>query len=82
MTGSSLVPIITPIVALITLAFWLGIVYWADAHPGWKAGTSRRAELTAAGSLPPEAEPGQAHEGELAPPARTQSLPSSPPAGT
>ena len=68
MTGSFLVPIITPIVALITLATWLGIVYWADAHPGWKAGAPHGPELTDAGVLPPEAEPGKAQDGKLAPP--------------
>lgn len=68
MTGSFLVPIITPIVALITLATWLGIVYWADAHPGWKAGAPHGPELTDTRSLPPAAEPGEAHDGELAPP--------------
>lgn len=67
MTGSFLVPIITPIVALIALAVWLGIVYWADAHPGWKAGTSRGPELTAAGTLAPAGEPGEVHNGEPAP---------------
>jgi hypothetical protein len=36
MTGSFLVAIITPIVALIGLAFWLGMVFWAEGHPGWK----------------------------------------------
>ena len=36
MTGSFLVAIITPIVALIALAFWLGMVFWAEGHPGWK----------------------------------------------
>lgn len=35
-TGSFLVPIIVPIVAVITLAAWLGIVFWADAHPRWR----------------------------------------------
>lgn len=30
MTGSFLVPIIVPIVAIITLAAWLGMVFWAD----------------------------------------------------
>jgi hypothetical protein len=49
MTGSSLVPIVTPIVALITLAFWLGLIYWADAHPGWKASRAARGpEITSA----------------------------------
>jgi hypothetical protein len=42
MTGSFLVPIVTPIVALIALACWLGMVYWADAHPGWKASRAAR----------------------------------------
>jgi hypothetical protein len=37
MTGSFLVPIITPIVAVIALAFWLGMIFWAEGHPGWKA---------------------------------------------
>ena len=37
MTGSFLVSIITPIVAVIALACWLGMVLWADGHPGWKA---------------------------------------------
>jgi hypothetical protein len=30
-----LVPVIVPIVATIALAAWLGIVYWAAAHPDW-----------------------------------------------
>ena len=37
MTGSSLAPIIIPIVALIALSGWLAMVYYANAHPGWKA---------------------------------------------
>jgi len=36
MSGSFLVPIITPIAAVIALAFWLGMVFWAESHPGWK----------------------------------------------
>jgi hypothetical protein len=36
MTGSVLVAIITPIVAVIALACWLGMIFWADGHPGWK----------------------------------------------
>jgi hypothetical protein len=31
-----LVLIVVPIVAFASLTAWLGIVYWADAHPGWK----------------------------------------------
>ncbi len=36
MTGSALVPVIVPIVAVIALGIWLTLVYWADAHPGYK----------------------------------------------
>lgn len=35
MTGSFLVPIITPIVAILAMAFWIGMIFWADAHPRW-----------------------------------------------
>jgi hypothetical protein len=31
-----LVPIVVPIVAFITLAAWLSIVYWANKYPDWK----------------------------------------------
>jgi hypothetical protein len=44
MTGSSLVPIIVPVVAAASLAFWLGLVLYAADHPGWK---TRRAQLAA-----------------------------------
>ena len=36
MTGSNAVLIVVPIVALVTLAFWLGLVYYVGAHPEWK----------------------------------------------
>jgi len=36
MTGSSLVPVIVPIVAVLAMAVWLGLVFYAAAHPGWK----------------------------------------------
>lgn len=36
MTGSPLVPIVVPLVALICLAVWFAIVFYADAHPVWK----------------------------------------------
>ena len=36
MTGSSPTPFIVPIVAMICLAFLLGVVYYADSHPEWK----------------------------------------------
>lgn len=67
MTGSFLVLIITPIVVIIALAFWLGMVYWADAHPGWKAhATAPAPEITGVRDLT-AAEPGDHHGGELAP---------------
>jgi hypothetical protein len=36
MTGSFLVSIVTPIVAILALAWWMGMIFWADAHPGRK----------------------------------------------
>lgn len=37
MTGSSLAPIVIPIVVTIALAVWLAMVYYAAARPEWKA---------------------------------------------
>jgi len=37
MTGSSLAPVIIPIVVSISLAAWLFIVYYANSHPQWKS---------------------------------------------
>jgi hypothetical protein len=34
MTGSALAPIIIPIVVVIALAWWLAMIFYADAHPG------------------------------------------------
>lgn len=36
MTGSTLGIIIIAIVAVITLAAWLALVFHADAHPAWR----------------------------------------------
>jgi hypothetical protein len=36
MTGSSLVSVIVPIVAVLAMAVWLGLVFYASAHPRWK----------------------------------------------
>ena len=33
MTGTDLSAIITPIVTMILLGVWLGMVFYADAHP-------------------------------------------------
>ena len=35
MTGSSLAPIVIPIVAMFSLAAWLAIIFYADRHPLW-----------------------------------------------
>lgn len=37
MTGSTLAVILIPIVAVLSLACWLGLVYYAAAHPGNRA---------------------------------------------
>jgi hypothetical protein len=42
MDGSSLSPIIIPIVVMASLASWLIIVYWADSHPLWHHRPARR----------------------------------------
>jgi hypothetical protein len=36
MTGSNAVLIVVPIVALSTLAWWVGLVFYVGAHPEWK----------------------------------------------
>lgn len=56
MTGSALAPIIIPIVAIVALAVWLTLVFYAEAHPSWHAGQG-----TASGPGPasPDAAPGQ-----------------------
>ena len=36
MTGSSLAPVVIPIVVAISLAAWIFMVYYADSHPGWR----------------------------------------------
>jgi len=42
MTGSALAPIVIPIVVTIALAAWLAIVFYAGAHPQWKAHRTSR----------------------------------------
>ena len=63
MTGSSLVPIVTPIVALITLACWIGAVYWADAHPRWKASRAAPGPEITRRSISPGAQAHGDHRG-------------------
>ena len=67
MTGSFLVPIVTPIVALIALACWLGMVYWADAHPGWKASRAARGPEITSETFPAAPESGGRLSGEASP---------------
>jgi hypothetical protein len=47
-TGSSYVAIVVPIMAFIMMAFWLGLVFYADSHPGYGRGRSRKSAQTAA----------------------------------
>ena len=42
MTGSSAAHIVIPIVALVTLAIWIAMVYYADSHPRYKASERER----------------------------------------
>ena len=46
-------PIIVPIVAFITLAAWLGIVFWADANPAWKPHSTNDNESKSTGDAMP-----------------------------
>jgi len=71
MIGSFLVPIIVPIAAFIGLAAWLGLVFWADAHPGWKAHAAAPGpEVTGAEVPPAVTEAGAPHGSEQAVPLR------------
>jgi hypothetical protein len=35
-TGSSYIPIVVPIIAFLAMASWIGLVFYADSHPGYK----------------------------------------------
>lgn len=37
MTGSAYLPIVLPIVAFVAMACWLGMVFYADSHPGYRS---------------------------------------------
>jgi len=65
MVGSdpNLVAIVVPIVALVTLAFWLGLCFYAGSHPYWRHqhGPARQQELGGPGQTdtpPPSAAQG------------------------
>ncbi len=67
MTGSPLVPIVVPIVAFVAAVIWLGMVYWAEAHPGWKKHAAAPGPGAAEGGTPPAIEAGDEADKELAP---------------
>jgi hypothetical protein len=59
MTGSSLVPVVVPIVVVLGMFAWLGLVFYAAAHPEWKrhagsAGSAAGASRPGASALPAE----------------------------
>ena len=64
MTGSdpNLVAIVVPIVALISLAFWLSLCFYAGSHPFWRhhqqAPRQQLAGTRQAGTLPESSSPG------------------------
>ena len=41
MTGSSLILIVVPIMAFVAMFFWLGLVFYADSHPGYRRVTAK-----------------------------------------
>jgi hypothetical protein len=45
MTGSALAPIVIPIVAFVFLFLWIGMVFYADAHPAVRRVRDSRAPL-------------------------------------
>jgi hypothetical protein len=70
MTGSFWAPIIIPIVVVLALAAWLALVWYADAHPRWKAHRAASAPGAAGPQLPVHVSD-QAARRVLAPAART-----------
>jgi len=67
MTGSNLVAIVTPIVALVLLGGWLGLIYWADAHPGWKELRATRGPEITSETFPAAAASGDQASGAISP---------------
>ncbi len=64
MTGSSYIPIVVPIVAFAAMAFWLGLVYYADAHPGYRRRPQRESGGTATASETARVAPGPRHDAQ------------------
>jgi hypothetical protein len=60
-TGSSYIPIVVPIMAFVAMGFWLGLIFYADSHPGYRHRKVRPGPGDAAGAPDSEA-PGPAHE--------------------
>jgi hypothetical protein len=54
MTGSTPALVITPVVAVLLLAAWIGLVFYADSHPVWRRGASSGRSTTdrAADAIP------------------------------
>ncbi len=53
-TDPTLVAIVVPIVALFSLAFWLGVVFYAGSHPFWRH-HQQQVSARPTGTLPPSA---------------------------
>jgi hypothetical protein len=54
-TGSSYIPIVVPIMAFVAMFFWLGLVFYADSHPGWKTRKAGGATASADGDTATQA---------------------------
>jgi len=54
MTGSSLVPIIVPLVAIPALAVWLGMCFYAGRHPFWRGQPGSQPMLASPGRPAPQ----------------------------
>jgi hypothetical protein len=67
MTGSSLAPVIIPIVVSISLAAWLIMVYYAASHPEWKSAPASAAASPVSAAASPS--PGQQTAGPAGAPA-------------
>ncbi len=58
MTGSSLAPIVIPIVVVISLAAWLFMVYYADSHPHWRGQATAPKQTRTGASAAADQRPG------------------------
>jgi hypothetical protein len=58
MTGSALAPVVIPIVAFVFLFLWIGMVFYANAHPS----VHGRAGRAPSGEHEPGARQDSAHE--------------------